>query len=261
MLTPLPFTRLVLTLAVLAIGATSWLLEYRAGRLEELRAWMRARRWLLLALEVVFLSGFVLFAVLRSHAPAVIATEKPMDMAFLNGFIAAQRLPTQDTWLAGFGVPYYHFGYFVLACVAKLSGVSPGVAYNLAAAVVPALTMVGLAALAWNLARAAGVQVAWSGQSVDVLRAPGFTRHGGRRRGRSAWHQELRRKRGPQRVAAAQQLLVVLRLARHSQPAARRHQRVPVLLGAAQRSASALRRAAVRAAGGVCRVRARDQSW
>ena len=57
-----------------------------------------------------------------------------MDMAFLNGFMAAQRLPTQDTWLAGFGVPYYHFGYFVLACAAKLAGVAP-CRYNLARAV------------------------------------------------------------------------------------------------------------------------------
>ena len=67
-----------------------------------------------------------------------------MDMAFLNAFLTAQTLPTQDTWLAGFSVPYYYFGYFVLACVGKLSGVEPGVAYNLAAATVPALAMVGL---------------------------------------------------------------------------------------------------------------------
>ena len=109
-----------------------------------------------------------------------------MDMAFLNGFMAAQRLPTQDTWLSGYGVPYYYFGYFILACLGKLSGVAPGVAYNLAAATVPALAMVGLASLAWNLARAASVQRAWAAagagaghaagavlrQSGDVLRVP-----------------------------------------------------------------------------------------
>src|SRR5262249_33206276 len=38
----------------------------------------------------------------------------------------------------------------------------PGVAYNLAAATVPALATVGLASLAWSLARAAGVSAAWS---------------------------------------------------------------------------------------------------
>jgi len=100
--------------------------------------------------------------VLRSHNPAVAGTEKPMDMAFLNGFLAAQSLPTQDTWLAGFGVPYYYFGYFILACVGKLSGVAPGAAYNLAAATVPSLATISLASLVWSLARAARVPSAWA---------------------------------------------------------------------------------------------------
>ena len=168
MLTPLPFTRVVLALAVVVVGSAAWFVEYREGRLTGLRTWLRNRRVMLIVWEAVFLAGFVLFAVLRSRTPAIISTEKPMDMAFLNGFMAAQRLPTQDTWLAGVGVPYYHFGYFVLACVGKLSGVSPGVAYNLAAALVPALTVVGLASLVWNLARAASVQVAGSGVSSGV---------------------------------------------------------------------------------------------
>src|SRR6266536_732643 len=148
MLLPVPFTRATLALAVLIVGAVAWWFEVRTQRVAELLEWARARRDVLLAWEGVFLVGFVLFAVLRSHAPAIAFTEKPMDMAFLNGFMAAQRLPTQDTWLAGFGVPYYHFGYFVLACVGKLSGVQPGVAYNLAAA--------------------ATVQVAWSAAAALV---------------------------------------------------------------------------------------------
>src|SRR5262249_53137477 len=103
-----------------------------------------------------------LFAVLRAHEPAIAAFEKPMDMAFVNGFMSASRLPTQDTWLAGYGVPYYYFGYFVAACLGKLSGADPSVAYNLAAATLPALACVGLASLAWNLARAAHVPATWA---------------------------------------------------------------------------------------------------
>ena len=45
-----------------------------------------------------------------------------MDMAFLNGFMAAQRLPTQDTWLSGYGVPYYYFGYFVAGVPGQARG-------------------------------------------------------------------------------------------------------------------------------------------
>ncbi|MCA1644528.1 MAG: DUF2298 domain-containing protein [Chloroflexi bacterium] len=173
MLTPLPFTRTTLVLAVIGIGAGAWLFELRTYGREPTLTWLGRQRRLLLVLEGVFLAGFVLFAVLRAHAPAVAATEKPMDMAFLNGFMSAQRLPTQDTWLAGFGVPYYYFGYFVLACLGKIVGISPGLAYNLAAATVPALAMATLAALAWNLARAASVPRAWAsaGSGAAVLLA------------------------------------------------------------------------------------------
>jgi YYY domain-containing protein len=168
MLTSLPFTRATLVIALLAVGLAAWLLEWRTSGFDALRAWLKLRRWLLVAWELVFLLGFALFVVLRSHQPAVSATEKPMDMAFLNGFMAAQKLPTQDTWLSGFGVPYYYFGYFVLACVGKLANVAPGVAYNLAAASIPALAMVGLASLAWNLARSANVQPLWSAAGAGV---------------------------------------------------------------------------------------------
>jgi YYY domain-containing protein len=160
MLTPLPFTRVTLLGAVVLVGAAAWTSELRRGT--PLLSWLRAHARAVVVWEAIFLGGFVLFAVLRSHSPAVAATEKPMDMAFLNGFMAAQSLPTQDTWLAGFGVPYYYFGYFVLACAGKLSGVAPGVAYNLAAANVPALAMVGLSSLAWSLARAMSVPPPWA---------------------------------------------------------------------------------------------------
>src|SRR5690242_4683377 len=79
MLAPVPFTRLTLFIAMLLLGALAWGWHARTGLLDELRAFVLARRAVLLAWEAVFLVGFVLFAVLRSHNPAVAATEKPMD--------------------------------------------------------------------------------------------------------------------------------------------------------------------------------------
>ena len=162
MLAPLPFTRATLALVVVAIGAAAWLYQWRTFGLGPLFTWMRQQRLLLGVLEAVFAAVFVLFAVLRAHEPAIAAFEKPMDLAFVNSFMAAQRLPTQDTWLSGYAVPYYYFGYFVAACLGKLGATQPGVAYNLAAALIPALASVGLASLAWSLARAASVSAAWS---------------------------------------------------------------------------------------------------
>src|ERR1051326_2222502 len=162
MLSPVPYTRATLVLGLLLIACAAWVWAWRYGSLTLVLGWMRRQRPLLLVWEVVFLGTFSLFAVLRAHEPAIAAFQKPLDMAFVNGFMSAQRLPTQDTWLAGYGVPYYYFGYFVAACLGKLTGLSAGVGYNLAAATVPALAGVGLASLAWNLARGAHVSAAWS---------------------------------------------------------------------------------------------------
>ncbi len=187
MLTPLPYTRATIAVALAGVAAGAWLWprrearaglsatwpalgsatragdgERRAGewRPASLAGWLGGRARLVAVWEAVFLGAFSLFAVLRAYEPAIAGTEKPMDMAFLNGFIAAQRLPTEDTWLAGYGVPYYYFGYVLFATLAKLSGVAPGVAYNLAAATVPALAATALAGLAWNVVRAAR-RAAW----------------------------------------------------------------------------------------------------
>ncbi|MBV9324717.1 MAG: hypothetical protein JO352_13120, partial [Chloroflexi bacterium] len=151
MLTPVPFTRLTLLIGVVLVGLAAWAGSWRTHTLDGTLGWMRERRGLLITWEAIFAVAFVLFAELRAHEPAISAFEKPMDMAFVNGFIAAQRLPTQDTWLSGYGVPYYYFGYFIAACLGKLSGVAPSVAYNLAATTVPALATVGMASLAWSL--------------------------------------------------------------------------------------------------------------
>src|SRR5205807_469249 len=69
MLTPVPFTRATLLVALLCIGAGAWLLELRAGGIEPVLDWLRIQRRLLFSLEIIFLGGFILFAVLRAHAP------------------------------------------------------------------------------------------------------------------------------------------------------------------------------------------------
>ena len=168
MLTPLPFTRPTLMVTLIVVGVGAWVWAWRTGAIAALLEWARHHRVLLGVWEVVFAAAFGLFALLRAHEPAVQYFEKPMDMAFVNGFMAAQRLPTQDTWLAGYGVPYYYFGYFIAATLGKLDAADPSVAYNLAAATVPALATIGLASLVWTLARAAGVPGRWAAAGASV---------------------------------------------------------------------------------------------
>lgn len=169
MLSPLPFTRLTLALGLAGVAAVSWLGLRGRWDQPDIGAWSRTRWRSLAAWEGLFVVVFAFFALLRAHQPEIQGTEKPMDMAFLNGFVTAERLPTEDTWLSGYGVPYYHFGYLVLACVTKLSGVSAGVGYNLAAATIPALAAVALGGLAWNLSQAAKLSVRWASVAVGLV--------------------------------------------------------------------------------------------
>lgn len=168
MLAPLPFSRGLIVVVLALVATVCWWPAVRGGQLAEIVPWGAPRRRTVLVLEGVFGLAFIAFALLRAHAPAISGFEKPMDMAFLNGFLSARTLPTQDTWLSGYAVPYYYFGYFALAVVGKAADTPPSIAYNLAAATVPALACVGLTALAWNMARAALVSRAWAAAGATL---------------------------------------------------------------------------------------------
>src|SRR5437870_491245 len=63
MLTPLPFSRATLVIAVFVVGSAAWLWFLRGPNRAAMVLWLGARRWLLVAWEAVFLAAFVLFAV------------------------------------------------------------------------------------------------------------------------------------------------------------------------------------------------------
>ncbi|MBI2934830.1 MAG: hypothetical protein HYY29_04590 [Chloroflexi bacterium] len=112
---------------------------------------------LVLAVEVIFAAAFALWAVVRSYAPAITATEKPMDLAFLNSILRASYLPPPDPWLSGFSLNNYYFGHFMVALLSKLTGVPAGTAYNLAVAIFFGLSAIGIFGLVYNLvARSSG---------------------------------------------------------------------------------------------------------
>jgi YYY domain-containing protein len=93
--------------------------------------------------ELVFLAGFVAWCLLRAYVihPGITHTEQPMDMALLNASIHAASYPAYDPWMSGHTINYYYLGYLLYGMIAKLSGVAPTVAYNLALSTIPALLM------------------------------------------------------------------------------------------------------------------------
>ncbi|MCG8347102.1 MAG: DUF2298 domain-containing protein [Chloroflexales bacterium] len=111
-----------------------------------------------LAYEIVFLVALLAMATQRATFVDFFApnphpwyTERPMDFAFFNAIQHSTAFPPSDPWLAGFSINYYYFGYMLMAIITMLSGVSPGVGYNLSLALIFALTALGVAGIIVNL--------------------------------------------------------------------------------------------------------------
>lgn len=107
----------------------------------------------ILTYEIVFLLALVFMAWMRSYNPDPWGTERPMDYAFFNAIRNSQIFPPEDPWLSGYSINYYYFGYLLMASVALLSGRDPAVAYNLALALIFALTALGISGIITNLIR------------------------------------------------------------------------------------------------------------
>ncbi len=143
---------IILLIIVLVIAS---LFIFRRHR-SQLMEFLRENRSLILTIEVVFALSFAIWALVRAYDPDIAATEKPMDFAFLNGILRSQHFPPNDPWLSGLHISYYYFGYLMIAMLSKLTGVPSAVSFNLALALLFALTVIGAFSLVYNLVRLSG---------------------------------------------------------------------------------------------------------
>ncbi len=118
----------ILFALILVIAASAWALS-RDG-IAALRDWLGQHRAMVLVYEALFLVAMCGWAAFRATNPGINSTEKPMEFMFLNSILRSPSFPPQDAWLSGFGISYYYFGYVMMALMTRLSGVLPGVAYN-----------------------------------------------------------------------------------------------------------------------------------
>lgn len=117
----------------------------------ELAAWWRENRALVLAAELLFVLLFFGWALFRAHQNDLTGTEKPMELAF---FSAAQRsiaFPPQDPWMSGYAISYYYMGYVMWSALSTLSGIGSTMGFNLTVASLFALTGLTAFGVAYNL--------------------------------------------------------------------------------------------------------------
>jgi len=149
----------ILASGLLIAGLSAWILirgrDNNNVRLStSLATFLNQRKNLIFTVEILFTAAFVAWAMLRAYAPYKIMPtggEKFMEITFLNGILNSPHFPPQDTWLSGFAISYYYFGYVMMALVTRISGAAPGVGFDLYDSLLFALTAVGVFGVVYNL--------------------------------------------------------------------------------------------------------------
>jgi len=136
--------------SLVVVGVISGI-ALRGGTWDEIKEWFKRNWRVVLFTEILFLIAFGFWAYVRALNPTITATEKPMEFAFLNSVLRTQTIPPADPWLSGYAISYYHFGYIIVAMLTASAGVMPSVAFNLAIALLFALTAVGAFGVVYNL--------------------------------------------------------------------------------------------------------------
>lgn len=130
----------ILLAAALLAALSFWLLGSRRAEIVE---FLRSHLFVVIVTEFLFLAAFGFMAFVRSANPELTSTEKPMELAFINGILRSPTFPPHDPWLSGYAISYYYFGYVMTAMLAKLSGIPGSMAHNLMTALVFGLGAVG----------------------------------------------------------------------------------------------------------------------
>ena len=137
---------------VLVIGLFLLLSVSIAWRYRSFLSDILTTHWkIFLVYEAVFLTAFAAFTLFRAYNPDIFWSESSMDFSFLTVLNRTDTLPPPDPWISGFPLNYYYFGHYLVASLTKLTGIPPQVSYNLAFALFPALVILEVFSLLYNL--------------------------------------------------------------------------------------------------------------
>ena len=152
------------------LGVSLWVLQRKGSR--EIWAWIKDHRSFVFTSEILFLVAFAAMALVRAYNPEIVGTEKPMELAFINAIIGSEGLPPADPWLSGYAISYYHFGFLIVAIMAKFAGTLGSVAFNLGVSLTFGLTAVGSYGVLFNLLAVRNGK--WQKALLPAVMAPFF---------------------------------------------------------------------------------------
>ena len=133
------------------IGLSAWALSNIEHRVSTIASWLKSNLRLVITTEVLFLIAFAFLAFLRAGNPELDGTERPMELMFINAILRSPTFPPHDSWLSGYAISYYYFGYVMTAMLAKLTGLAGSVAHNLMTSLIFALAAIGAYGILYNL--------------------------------------------------------------------------------------------------------------
>lgn len=138
-----------------AIVAVISLVAYmRSGERVSWRGYWRENGRVIVASEVLFVVLFLGLMVFRAYQNDTSSTEKPMDLMFISSILRSETFPPNDAWLSGYAISYYHFGYVMVAMLAKLTGITSGASLSMTLALWFAMTGLNALGVVYNLIRA-----------------------------------------------------------------------------------------------------------
>lgn len=119
----LKFTTPNLVIIFCAYTSITWLFFRRIPSKKELA--------ILIGEELIFLSGIIIWSIIRGFQPDIHDLEKFMDFGFLNSIIRTDYFPPKDMWFTPLPINYYYFGHLFTAVLTKISGISSFITFNL----------------------------------------------------------------------------------------------------------------------------------
>ena len=158
----------ILFALLVLIGLSAWALSNIEHRISSIFSWLKTNLRLVVTVEVLFLIAFAFLAFLRAGNPELDGTERPMELMFINAILRSPTFPPHNSWLSGYAISYYYFGYVMTAMLAKLAGLTGSIAHNLMTSLIFALAAIGAYGILYNLL------AAWKPKTENQLTIPSF---------------------------------------------------------------------------------------